>query len=75
MRGDAGRWEEEDPYAEKERLQQKFIRGNPEDELSQIIAGKSTEIVRLGDRRVSAAGKSTEIVRLGDRETTCPGGP
>ena len=40
MRGDVGQSiDDEDPYAEKDRLQQKFIRENPEDELSRVLRG------------------------------------
>ena len=37
MRGDDGQSIDEDPYAEKERLQNKFLREHPEDELSSIL--------------------------------------
>lgn len=40
MRGDVGQSiDDEDPYAEKDRLQKKFIRENPEDELSRVLWG------------------------------------
>ena len=42
MRGDVGRFDDEDLYAEKERLQQKFISENPEDELSKMLQSSAT---------------------------------
>ena len=59
MRGEGGRSIDEDPYAEKERLQKQVMRENPEDELPKIIAEKSSKII---------VGKPNAIV------TTCPVG-
>ena len=53
MRGeDDGRSIDEDPYAEKERLQQKFISGNPEDEISKTVAGNWAGCLRIVDVKV-----------------------
>ena len=49
----------EDPYAEKERLQRRFARENPEEELSKILAGNFAKI---------PAGNSSKCC-------VCPAGP
>jgi hypothetical protein len=56
----------EDPYAEKERLQRRFARENPEEELSKILAGNFSKI---------PAGNSSKCCVCPAGPCVCPAGP